>query len=335
MRGRITAVHGANAGWPGCEECLLSPVCPAWTPAGTGGYGIEVAVRVLHRGDRLFNPGEPFHSVCMVRSGALKTCAVSASGEERVIGFHASGDLLGLDAIGAGRHVSSAIALDTASVCTLPYEPLCRLSARSPRVQGRLLMKMSQRLRDAERRLGMLAMRGAGQRMASFLIGLLDACRGRGLRSDEVLLPMPRADIAAYLVLAVETVSRSLSRQQEAGVIDVRRNRIRILDEPALRAIAGGTDRNDAVPPARSASPAQWAPARPMGEDGGSDWSGRSGRRDPIRASEVALSHQQPERDQHRAGDRHLHAVVADRPGHPRESGEGEGEAEEQGGVQR
>lgn len=271
MRGRITAVHGANAGRPGCGDCLLSPVCPAAvagmpgrTPDGTGERGIEVAVRVLHRGDRLFNPGEPFHSVCMVRSGALKTCAVNASGEEQVIGFHAPGDLLGLDAIGAGRHVSSAIALDTASVCTLPYEPLCRLSARSPRVQGRLLVKMSQRIRDAERRLGLLAMRGAGQRMASFLIGLLDG--GRGPRSDEVLLPMPRADIAAYLVLAVETVSRSLSRQQEAGVIDVRRNRIRILDEPALRAIAGEADRDDAVPPARNVSTAGSAPARPMGE---------------------------------------------------------------------
>ena len=102
---------------------------------------------------------------------------------------------------------------------------------------------MGQRLHDNERRLGTLAMRGAGQRMASFLIGLLDDCRRRGLKCDELLLPMPRADIASYLVLAVETVSRSLTRQHEDRVIDVRRNCIRVLDERALRRMAGEMDR--------------------------------------------------------------------------------------------
>ena len=257
MRGHVTAIHGANPVRPGCEGCLLSPVCPACAPdGGAGQCDMEVVVRILRRGDRIFDHDEPFDSLYMVRSGAIKTCTVSVSGEEQVIGFHASGELLGLDAIQAGRHVSSAIALDTASVCTLPYEPLCRLSARMPRVQGRLLAKMSQRICDDERRVGMLAMRGAGQRMASFLIGLLDGGRGRGPKGDEILLPMPRTDIAGYLVLAVETVSRSLSHQQEAGMIDVRRNRIRILDEPALREIAGGSSQ-EAAPPARNVSTAR------------------------------------------------------------------------------
>ena len=99
----------------------------------------------------------------------------------------------------------------------------------------------------------MLAMRGAGQRMASFLIGLADIRRSGGLQRDEILLLMPRADIASYLMLAVETVSRSPSRQQEAGLIEVHRNRIRILDEPALRATAGDTG-GETVPRVRSVS---------------------------------------------------------------------------------
>ena len=115
-----------------------------------------------------------------------------------------------------------------------------------PCVQGRLLAKMSERIRQVERRLGILALRGAGQRMASFLIGLLDDCRSRGMKSDELLLPMPRADIASYLVLAVETVSRSLSRHHEARMIHVRRSSIRILDEHALRAAAGEAGRGAA-----------------------------------------------------------------------------------------
>ena len=201
----------------------------------------------LRSASTLFRPGEPFDTLYMVRSGMVKTCTMNPSGDEQVIGFYTPGNLLGLDAIQVGRHQSSAIALETTSVCSLPYEPLCRLSARMPRVQRRLLAKMSERIRHDERQLGLLAMRGAGQRMASFLIGFLDDCRSRGLKSDEILLPMRRADIASYLALAVETVSRSLSRHDEARMIDVRRNCIRILDEQALRAVAGEAERDAAL----------------------------------------------------------------------------------------
>ena len=248
MLSRTTAISNASAVRSGCEDCLLSPECPACTAdCAAGECEFDVLVRILHRGDRLFDHGEPFDNVYMVRSGAFKTCTVSASGEERVIGLYTPGDLIGLDAIHTDRHMSSAIALETASVCSLPYEPLCRLSARMPRVQRRLLAKMSERIRHGERQLGLLAMRGAGQRMASFLIGFLDDCRSRGLKSDEILLPMPRADIASYLALAVETVSRSLSRHHEARMIDVRRSYIRILDEQALRAVAGEAERDAAL----------------------------------------------------------------------------------------
>ena len=244
MSGRTTLSSIPSAAQTVCDDCLLAPECPASTLGGsTDGRDIDVLVRIFHRGDRLFDDGEPFENVYMVRVGTLKTCTVSASGEERVSGFYSQGHLLGLDAIHTGRHASSAVALDTVSVCSLPYGPLCRLSARMPQVQRRLLVKMSQRIRDDGRRLGMLALRGAGHRMAAFLIGLLDDCRSRGLTSDELVLPMPRADIASYLVLAVETVSRVLSRQHEERMIDVRRKRIRILDEPALRELAGETAR--------------------------------------------------------------------------------------------
>ena len=210
-------------------------------------------MRIMHRGDRLFRHGEPFDAIHMVRSGTIKTCTISPSGDEQVIGFHTPGNLIGLDAIQVGRYQSSAIALETVSVCSLPYEALCRLGGRVPHVQRRLLAKMSQKICDDGRRLAMLAMRGASQRMASFLIGLVDIRCSRGLQRGEIPLPMPRADIASYLVLAVETVSRSLSRQQEAGLIEVHRNRIRILDEPALRATAGGVG-GEAVAHVRSVS---------------------------------------------------------------------------------
>ena len=236
MHGGIAPGDGASAARP-CEGCPLSSECPA---GAAGERGIEVTTRVLHRGDRIFRSGEPFDSLYMVRSGIVKSCALSESGDEPVLGFHTPGDLIGMDAIHGGRHASGAVVLDTSSVCRLPYGPLCRQSARTPRVQRRLLSKMSQRIRDDERRLAMLTQRNARRRMASFLVLLAGARHARGLRSDEIPLPMPRADIASYLMLAVETVSRVLTRLQGAGVIDVRRHHVRILDADALRAIAGG-----------------------------------------------------------------------------------------------
>ena len=247
MHGRLTDTQVAPGVRPTCSDCLFSPECSAWTRNGeSGDPGMEVTARILHRGDRLFHQGARFDSIYMVRSGAVKACAANRCGDEQVTGFYTPGNLVGLDAIQNGRHVSSAIALETTSVCCLDYETLCRMSGRFPHVLRRLLAKMSQRIRANERRLAMLAMRGANQRMASFLVGLVDISRCRGLQRNEILLPMSRADIASYLVLAVETVSRSLSSQREAGLIEVRRNRIRILDETALRALAGAVDEEGA-----------------------------------------------------------------------------------------
>ncbi len=240
MHGARTSLSNPNAVRSGCGSDLLSPECPACVLDGAARErDIDILVHVLHRGERLFDDGAPFDNVYMIRLGTLKTSTVSACGEEQVTGFYTPGHLVGLDAIHSRRHVSSAVALETASVCSLPYEALCRLSARMPQVQRRLLARMSQRIRDDGRRLDTLAMRGAGPRVASFLIGLLDDCRHRGREKGELVLPMPRADIASYLVLAVETVSRTLSHLHGEQVVDVRRNRIRILDEPALRELAG------------------------------------------------------------------------------------------------
>ena len=64
MHGRITAPPDASAVRSGCDDCLLSPECPACTPGGAAGErGIDVLVRILHRGDRLFDDGEPFDNV--------------------------------------------------------------------------------------------------------------------------------------------------------------------------------------------------------------------------------------------------------------------------------
>ena len=227
-----------------CNECAFRGECLA-RPEGdclaAAGLEIPVAPRILHRGDHLFRTAEEFQNIYMVRSGAIKTYVILQSGEEQVIGFHTPGDIVALDAIESGRYVCNAMVLDTSCVCPLSYEALCRLSAHSTEIQRRFIEKMSRKIVDHEGLLLILGQKTAEQRMAAFLLHHSKKQRRLGLSEVDINLPMSRADIASYLALAVETVSRVLTRLQESGLLKVQRSRVQILDLDHLAIIAEET----------------------------------------------------------------------------------------------
>ena len=224
-----------------CLECAFQGRCLARAEDTGGGQDIPVTPRILHRGDHLFRTNEDFHNVYTVRSGAIKTYVILQSGEEQVIGFHTPGDVVGLDAIDSGRYMCNAMVLDTSCICPLPFEQLCRLGGRSPEIQGRLMRTLSRRIVDHEGLLLILGQKTADQRMAAFLLHISRQQQHLGLSPVDIHLPMSRADIASYLALAVETVSRVLTRLQEGDVLDVQRNQVRILNLDKLAALAEET----------------------------------------------------------------------------------------------
>ncbi len=225
-----------------CAECTMTSFCLAKDldhPEGDGRYDIPVTPRVMHRGEHLFRPGERFESLFLVRSGAIKTFMISETGEEQVIGFHMPGDMIGFDGIDSGRYECGASALDTSSVCALPFDRLGRLCARSRTVFERLAAGMSRSVLRDETMLLVLGRKSAEQRLATFLADQSARLRRHGLCDTEINLAMSRADIGSYLALAVETVSRVLTRLQDADLIKVRRNQITILDRDGLARVAG------------------------------------------------------------------------------------------------
>ncbi len=224
-----------------CNECAFRAECLAKPDGEAVVPEVCVTPRILHRGDHLFRTGEHFHNVYTVRSGAIKTYVILQSGEEQVIGFHTPGDIVALDAIESGRYVCNAMVLDTSCVCPLPYEQLCRLAASSAEIQRRLIHKMSRRIVEHEGLLLVLGQKTAEQRMAAFLLHHSKKQRQLGLSEVDINLPMSRADIASYLALAVETVSRVLTRLQEAGLLKVQRSRVRILNLENLATVAEET----------------------------------------------------------------------------------------------
>jgi CRP/FNR family transcriptional regulator len=190
--------------------------------------------RPLKRGEHLFRASDPFESVFAVRSGAVKTYALSEEGEEQVTGFYLPGEIVGMDGISTAHHMSSAKTLETSSVCEIPFSRLEELSSKIPSLQHHFFSLMSREI-QADRELHMLlSKKSADDRIASLLLSISARQQRRGLSAQRIRLPMSRYDIANYLGLAVETVSRIFTRFQQQGMLAVEGREIEILDRESL-----------------------------------------------------------------------------------------------------
>lgn len=229
----------------GCASCTLMQLC---LPAGIGREELQMLEDIVKRkrpvegGERLFRQGDALDSVFVARDGAFKTVLVTEAGDEQVIGFHLPGELIGLDALGTGEHRVEAVALTRANVCEVPFTDLSDVASRIPGLQRQLMRVIGQSLgRDQDHR-EILVRRQANERIALFLHGLSERLQTIGENGQLIRLPMSREDIARFLGLALETVSRGFTRLQEDGVIAVHGRRVEILDMAELQRLAHGAD---------------------------------------------------------------------------------------------
>jgi len=220
-----------------CQKCSLFQLC---MPMGLNDNDLEKLDRIIKRrrpvekGEYLFRMGDPFHSVYAIRAGSIKIYTTNQNGQEQIIAFHLPGDLVGLDAIQGEVHTCSARALETVSVCEIPFDRLEALSHKIPGLQHHLLKLMSEELQHEHCHLAILARAPVEARLASFLTRLSERFRERGYSATEFNLSMSRNDIANTLGMAVETISRLFSQFQEQGLLRVERKHVQILDMPAL-----------------------------------------------------------------------------------------------------
>ncbi|MDX1442317.1 MAG: fumarate/nitrate reduction transcriptional regulator Fnr [Gammaproteobacteria bacterium] len=221
-----------------CSNCSLSELC---LPMGLDRIDVEQLDDVvdqsspMHAGDHLYRKGDGFKALYAVRSGYLKTYIVDETGREQVLGFYLPGELVGLDAIYPEKHQCNAVALDTATVCELPYEKLSDLAEHLPSLQKQMFRLLSKDITSSQALTGDFT---AEERLAAFLLGMSARLKVRGYSPTHFLLAMPRRDIANYLRLATETVSRVFKRFQKEGLIEVDRRDIRLLDLERLDAIS-------------------------------------------------------------------------------------------------
>lgn len=223
-----------------CGDCRHRGDCPLTDASGRPDAGIvNSRTRIVHACGPIQRAGERVDAVHRIRSGWVKTVHTGDDGDEYVTGFHGPGAWLGLDALGGDCHRSDAVALDTVSVCAMPLPQLREHLHQSRRATRLVIAAVGAGLASSERQQSRLARNGAARRMAGFLVDLRRQCEAAGLDGDRIELPMSRGEIASYLALAVETVSRLLTRLQRAGIIAVGRHHLRILDHAGLASAAG------------------------------------------------------------------------------------------------
>ena len=194
---------------------------------------------IVKFGTHLYKSDAPLRSIYSIMTGTLKTFAVAKTGEERVIGFHMRGAILGLDAMEAGHYTASAIALEDSQVCIVPTEYLGQHCQQGKSVAQRIHVAMAREMNIRQRMVFMLGGKTAEQRVASFLIDLAATYFALGYSSSDINLVMSRAEIGSYLGLTFETVSRIMSSFQNRRLLAVNRKHIRILDIEGLKRTKG------------------------------------------------------------------------------------------------
>ncbi|UXI66465.1 Crp/Fnr family transcriptional regulator [Tahibacter amnicola] len=194
--------------------------------------------RRLKAGQSLYRAGQKFDALYLVHAGFLRVSQVSEDGREQVLGFRMRGELLGAESIGLRAHVCDAVALDSAEVWELPYPAMLRTCAEMPELQARLTAAMAEEMRRDRQWMLVFGTLNAEQRVATFLLDLAERHAGLGYSAKSYVLRMSRMDIASFLALKHETVSRILTHLSDIGCIQVQRRDVTLLDERRLRAIA-------------------------------------------------------------------------------------------------
>ncbi len=193
--------------------------------------------RLVHAGDAVYQAGQTFVHLHVLNSGFVKMVNLSADGRDQIVSLKFRGDWLGFDGIADAMHDCDAIAMDTGEVWAIPYDALLTACAARPRLMAALHSAMSREIVGDRNSLMSVCTLPADARVADFLRTWAQSLARRGLRTDQIMMRMTRAEIGSYLGLTLETVSRALSRFAREGLIhfaDQGRRDIRIPDVAAL-----------------------------------------------------------------------------------------------------
>ncbi len=224
-----------------CEQCSLFALCFAQDMDSGQREQLNASVKrqqPLKRGEHLFHGGQRMKGVVVLRSGSIKGYDLTQDGDEIVSGFFLPGDAIGLDSLSSHAHSGFAEALEDSRYCEIPIRDFERMLEESARLNQVMLKLLSEEMAETRRLLLVVGRLDAKTRVAMFLLSLSRRLARRKQDPDRFRLTMDRRDIANYLGLTIETVSRTLTGFQREGIIEVRGKLVNVLDRDQLVGLA-------------------------------------------------------------------------------------------------
>jgi len=221
-----------------CHRCKLRNLCSADTLSVSERKrfsDVTIHDERWDSGQHLFFPGEEIHYIYIVHSGSFKIYISNKNGDTQITGFYFQGDVLDLD---MSNHIDlnyGAVALETSTVCKIPLAEFEKMAIQYPALSNTFLKIMSREITRKQKMILAMSKMTAEQKIADFLVHLSTESKSRGHSSTVIKLSMLRLDIANYLGLAMETVSRTLKDFQNKGIISVERHQVSIKDFETLK----------------------------------------------------------------------------------------------------
>lgn len=195
------------------------------------------SIRSVPAKEVVYCQGDSSDYVYEVIEGVVKLYMLTADGRLQIMGFAYPGQILALDA--DSHHLTTAEAVTPAKLCQYPRAKFERVIDEHPQLARQLFAIVAQDLTAARSQMLLLGRKSATERLASFLLDLSERSVARGEDPDLIALPMSRGDIGDYLGLTIETVSRTMTRLRQLGVLDLHQHRtVAIRDRARLSEMA-------------------------------------------------------------------------------------------------
>lgn len=202
--------------------------------ASTATDEITFPMRRVRAGRSLMVEGQPFERLHLVSGGSFKCVQTDLDGYEQVLAFAIHGDIIGLDGLGHERHGSGAVALEDATVASMPVQELLALGRHVPALETLLLHAAGAEVSRRGDTQYLMAAPSSEVRVARFLLQFAHRQAALGHSGRRLRMCMTRRDIASYLGVAHETVSRALTALAHDGCINVSHRDIELIDLSAL-----------------------------------------------------------------------------------------------------
>jgi CRP/FNR family transcriptional regulator, anaerobic regulatory protein len=220
-----------------CQTCRMSNLCLPLAIDAQELYKLDELIRhsnPLQPRETIFSSGTPFTSIYAVRSGSVKSFFIDPDNHEQITGFYLPGEIFGWDGIAEDQYQTTAIALETSSVCEIPYDKLEQLSDTLPEIKRHVMKLISREINSDQQFIALLAGFSAQQKLASLILSFSDRMARQKRSPTRLWLPMSRIEISNYLGLTIETVSRVFGRLHKNNILKVNKREVEILDKKRL-----------------------------------------------------------------------------------------------------